>query len=45
MRRALSLALDRREAARVLNDFTEYGTVAGISQPDAPYAMPPAELW
>ncbi|MGH7267238.1 MAG: ABC transporter substrate-binding protein [Candidatus Rokuibacteriota bacterium] len=44
VRRALSLALDRREAARVLNDFTEYGTVAGISQPGAPYAMPPAEL-
>jgi peptide/nickel transport system substrate-binding protein len=44
VRRALSLALDRREAARVLNDFTECGTVAGISQPGAPYAMPPAEL-
>jgi peptide/nickel transport system substrate-binding protein len=44
VRRALSLALDRREAARVLNEFTEYGTVAGISQPGAPYAMPQAEL-
>jgi peptide/nickel transport system substrate-binding protein len=44
VRRALSLAIDRREGARVLNDFTEYGTVAGISQPGAPYAMPPAEL-
>jgi peptide/nickel transport system substrate-binding protein len=44
VRRALSLALDRREAARVLHEFSEYGTVAGISQPGAPYAMPPAEL-
>jgi peptide/nickel transport system substrate-binding protein len=44
VRRALSLALDRREAARVLNEFSEYGTVAGISQPGAPYAMPEAEL-
>jgi peptide/nickel transport system substrate-binding protein len=44
VRRALSLALDRREAARVLNEFSEYGTVAGLSQPGAPYAMPTAEL-
>jgi peptide/nickel transport system substrate-binding protein len=44
VRRALSLAIDRRSAARVLNDFTEYGTVAGISQPGAPHAMPEAEL-
>ena len=44
VRRALSLAIDRREGARVLSEFTEYGTVAGISQPGAPYAMPPAEL-
>ena len=44
VRRALSLALDRREAARVLNEFSEYGTVAGLSQPGAPYAMPEAEL-
>jgi peptide/nickel transport system substrate-binding protein len=44
VRRALSLAIDRREGARVLNDFTEYGTVAGVSQPGAPFAMPPAEL-
>jgi peptide/nickel transport system substrate-binding protein len=44
VRRALSLAIDRREGARVLSEFTEYGTVAGISQPGAPYAMPPPEL-
>ena len=45
VRRALSLALDRREAARVLHEFSEYGTVAGISQPGAPYAMPPTRSW
>jgi peptide/nickel transport system substrate-binding protein len=44
VRRALSLALDRHEAAGVLNQFSEYGTVAGISQPGAPFAMPEAEL-
>ena len=44
VRRALSLALDRREAAGVLNQFSEYGTVAGLSQPGAPFAMPEAEL-
>ena len=44
VRRALSLAIDRREAARVLVEITEYGMVAGISQPYAPFAMPEAEL-
>ena len=44
VRRALSLAIDRREAAKVLVEITEYGTVAGISQPYAPFAMPEAEL-
>ncbi len=44
VRRALSLAIDRREAAQVLSQFTEYGTVAGLSQPGAPFAMPEAEL-
>jgi peptide/nickel transport system substrate-binding protein len=44
VRRALSLAIDRREAARVLSEFSEYGTVASLSQPGAPYAMPEAEL-
>jgi peptide/nickel transport system substrate-binding protein len=44
VRRALSLAIDRREAARVLSEFTEYGTVAGLSQPGASFAMPEAEL-
>jgi peptide/nickel transport system substrate-binding protein len=44
VRRALSLAIDRREAARVLVEISEYGMVAGISQPYAPFAMPEAEL-
>lgn len=44
VRRALSLAIDRREAARVLSEFTEYGTVAGLSQPGASFAMPETEL-
>jgi peptide/nickel transport system substrate-binding protein len=44
VRRALSLAIDRREAARVLVEMSEYGTIAGLSQPYAPFAMPQAEL-
>jgi peptide/nickel transport system substrate-binding protein len=44
VRRALSLAIDRREAARVVSEFSEFGTVAGISQAGAPFAMPDAEL-
>jgi peptide/nickel transport system substrate-binding protein len=44
VRRALSLAIDRREAARVVSEFSEFGTVAGLSQAGAPFAMPEAEL-
>jgi len=44
VRRALSLAIDRREAARVVSEFSEFGTVAGISQAGALFAMPEAEL-
>lgn len=44
VRRALSLAIDRREAARVVNEFSEFGTVAGLSQPGARFAMSEAEL-
>jgi peptide/nickel transport system substrate-binding protein len=44
VRRALSLAIDRREAARVVNEFSEFGTMAGLSQPGARFAMSEAEL-
>ncbi len=44
VRRALSLAIDRREAAKVVNEFSEFGTVAGLSQPGATFAMPESEL-
>jgi peptide/nickel transport system substrate-binding protein len=44
VRRALSLAIDRREAARVAHEFSEYGTVSGLLQPGARFALSPAEL-
>ena len=44
VRRALSLAIDRREAARVVSQFSEFGTVAGLSQPGNRFALPEAEL-
>ena len=40
VRRALNLAIDRWEAARVLNDFTESARVARRSPPGGPFAMP-----
>ncbi len=44
VRRALTLALDRHEAARTLSRIAVVKEVAGIQVPGTPWATPPAEL-
>jgi peptide/nickel transport system substrate-binding protein len=44
VRRALTLAMDRWEAARNLSRITIVKEVAGIQVPGTPWATPPAEL-
>ena len=44
VRRALTLALDRHEAARNLSRIAVVKEVAGIQVPGTPWATPPAEL-
>lgn len=44
VRRALSLAIDRYTAAPVINQFSEFGAVAGLDQPGSPFALTKLEL-
>ncbi len=44
VRRALTLALDRYEASRVLSRIAHVKEVAGIQVPGTPWATPPEEL-
>ncbi len=44
VRKALSLAIDRYEAAKVLGPLTGLETVGGLMHPDTKWALPPEEL-
>jgi peptide/nickel transport system substrate-binding protein len=44
VRKALSLAIDRYEMAKVLDPLTGLGIVGGVLHPDSPFALPMEEL-
>jgi peptide/nickel transport system substrate-binding protein len=44
VRRAMTLALDRHQAAQALSKIAYVKEVAGVQVPGTPYATPPAEL-
>jgi peptide/nickel transport system substrate-binding protein len=44
VRRALTLALDRHEGSKALQQIAIVKEIAGVQVPGTPYATPPAEL-